>query len=65
MINTSILIADVKLNEKQDYKEMIVIKNGHGILCVDRELYSISFNADQEPKDIGVDIKYKKFLAEL
>lgn len=42
-INMKLQIADVKLNEGSSFKRMLIITNEHGMLCVDEELYSLSF----------------------
>ena len=49
--------ADVILNEGKPSKKMLVITNENGILLVDNELFSISFEANQK---LDVDIKNYK-----
>ena len=50
--------ADVILNEGKPSKKMLVITNENGTLLVDNELFSISFEPNQ---NLDVDIKnYKK-----
>ena len=49
--------ADVILNEDKPSKKMLVITNENGILLVDNELFSISFEPNQK---LNVDIKNYK-----
>ena len=49
--------ADVTLNEGKPSKKMLVITNENGTLLVDNELFSISFEPNQ---DLNVDIKNYK-----
>ena len=49
--------ADVTLNEGKFSKKMLVITNENGTLLVDNELFSISFEPNQ---NLDVDIKNYK-----
>ena len=49
--------ADVILNEGKASKKMLVITNENGTLLVDNELFSISFEPNQ---NLDVDIKNYK-----
>lgn len=49
--------ADVTLNECKPSKKMLVITNKNGTLLVDNELFSISFEPNQ---NLDVDIKNYK-----
>ena len=49
--------ADVILNEAKPSKKMLVITNENGTLLVDNELFSISFEPNQ---NLDVDIKNYK-----
>lgn len=49
--------ADVTLNEGKPSKKMLVITNENGTLLVDNELFSISFEPNQ---NLDVDIKNYK-----
>ena len=49
--------ADVTLNEGKPFKKMLVITNENGTLLVDNELFSISFEPNQ---NLDVDIKNYK-----
>lgn len=49
--------ADVTLNEDKPSKKMLVITNENGTLLVDNELFSISFEPNQ---NLDVDIKNYK-----
>ena len=49
--------ADVILNEDKPSKKMLVITNENGTLLVDNELFSISFEPNQ---NLDVDIKNYK-----
>ena len=49
--------ADVILNEGKSSKKMLVITNEHGTLLVDNELFSISFEPNQ---NLDIDIKNYK-----
>lgn len=49
--------ADVTLNEGKPSKKMLVITNKNGTLLVDNELFSISFELNQ---NLDVDIKNYK-----
>lgn len=49
--------ADVILNESKPSKKMLVITNENGTLLVDNELFSISFEPNQ---NLDVDIKNYK-----
>ena len=46
--------ADVSLNEGRPSKKMLVITNENGTLLVDNELFSISFEPNQ---NLDIDIK--------
>lgn len=49
--------ADVILNEGKPSKKMLVITNENGTLLVDNELFSISFEPNQ---NLDIDIKNYK-----
>ena len=49
--------ADIILNEGKPSKKMLVITNKNGTLLVDNELFSISFEPNQ---NLDVDIKNYK-----
>ena len=49
--------ADVILNEGKSSKKMLVVTNENGTLLVDNELFSISFEPNQ---NLDVDIKNYK-----
>lgn len=49
--------ADVSLNEDKPSKKMLVITNENGTLLVDNELFSISFEPNQ---NLDIDIKNYK-----
>ena len=51
--------ADVILNEDKPSKKMLVITNENGTLLVDNELFSISFEPNQ---NLDIDIKNYKEL---
>ena len=56
-MNVKLGFADVILNEGKSSKKMLVITNENGTLLVDNELFSISFEPNQ---NLDVDIKNYK-----
>ena len=56
-MNVRLGFADVILNEDKPSKKMLVITNKNGTLLVDNELFSISFEPNQ---NLDVDIKNYK-----
>lgn len=56
-MNVKLGFADVILNEGKLSKKMLVITNENGTLLVDNELFSISFEPNQ---NLDVDIKNYK-----
>lgn len=56
-MNVRLGFADVILNEGKSSKKMLVITNKNGTLLVDNELFSISFEPNQ---NLDVDIKNYK-----
>lgn len=56
-MNVKLGFADVILNEDKPSKKMLVITNENGTLLVDNELFSISFEPNQ---NLDVDIKNYK-----
>lgn len=56
-MNVKLGFADVTLNEGKSSKKMLVITNENGTLLVDNELFSISFEPNQ---NLDVDIKNYK-----
>ena len=57
-MNVKLGFADVILNEGKPFKKMLVITNENGTLLVDNELFSISFEPNQ---NLDIDIKdYKE-----
>ena len=56
-MNVKLGFADVILNEAKPSKKMLVITNENGTLLVDNELFSISFEPNQ---NLDVDIKNYK-----
>lgn len=56
-----IYTADVELNEGKGFKPMIVITTASGVLCVDYDLFSISFDS-WPPVDSGTTIKLNKLI---
>ena len=56
-MNVRLGFADVTLNEGKSSKKMLVIINENGTLLVDNELFSISFEPNQ---NLDVDIKNYK-----
>ena len=56
-MNVRLGFADVILNEDKPSKKMLVITNENGTLLVDNELFSISFEPNQ---NLDVDIKNYK-----
>ena len=56
-MNVKLGFADVILNESKPSKKMLVITNENGTLLVDNELFSISFEPNQ---NLDVDIKNYK-----
>ena len=56
-MNVKLGFADVILNESKPSKKMLVITNKNGTLLVDNELFSISFEPNQ---NLDVDIKNYK-----
>ena len=56
-MNVKLGFADVILNEGKPFKKMLVITNENGTLLVDNELFSISFEPNQ---NLDVDIKNYK-----
>ena len=62
-MNSNIYIANVTLNKGQALKEMFVIENDkHGLLLVDNELFSISFQSLNDAIMQGVKIEYIKVV---
>ena len=49
-----IAIANVQLNKDKPAKEMLVLFNEYGTLCVTKNLFSISF-AGAIPSDVKID----------
>lgn len=56
-MNVRLRFADVILNEGKPSKRMLVITNENGTLLVDNELFSISFEPNQ---NLDIDIKNYK-----
>lgn len=56
-MNVTLGFADVILNEGKPSKKMLVITNENGTLLIDNELFSISFEPNQ---NLDVDIKNYK-----
>ena len=56
-MNVKLGFADIILNEDKPSKKMLVITNENGTLLVDNELFSISFEPNQ---NLDVDIKNYK-----
>ena len=56
-MNVNLGFADIILNEGKPSKKMLVITNENGTLLVDNELFSISFEPNQ---NLDVDIKNYK-----
>ena len=56
-MNVKLGFADVIINESKPSKKMLVITNENGTLLVDNELFSISFEPNQ---NLDVDIKNYK-----
>ena len=56
-MTVKLVFADVILNESKPSKKMLVITNENGTLLVDNELFSISFEPNQ---NLDVDIKNYK-----
>lgn len=56
-MNVRLGFADAILNEGKPSKKMLVITNENGTLLVDNELFSISFEPNQ---NLDVDIKNYK-----
>ena len=56
-MNVKLGFADITLNEGKSSKKMLVITNENGTLLVDNELFSISFEPNQ---NLDVDIKNYK-----
>ena len=56
-MNVKLGFADVILNEGKHSKKMLVITNENGTLLVDNELFSISFEPNQ---NLDIDIKNYK-----
>lgn len=56
-MNVRLGFADVILNEGKPFKKMLVITNENGTLLVDNELFSISFEPNQ---NLDIDIKNYK-----
>lgn len=56
-MNVKLGFADIILNESKPSKKMLVITNENGTLLVDNELFSISFEPNQ---NLDVDIKNYK-----
>ena len=56
-MNVKLGFADIILNESKPSKKMLVITNENGTLLVDNELFSISFEPNQ---NLDVNIKNYK-----
>lgn len=56
-MNVKLGFADVILNESKPSKKMLIITNENGTLLVDNELFSISFEPNQ---NLDIDIKNYK-----
>lgn len=59
-------IGDVRLNPKGHYKKCILIENEEGgLLCVNPNLFSISFENKNDIGDVNIINVYNKFEEEL
>ena len=56
-MNVKLGLDDITLNEGKPSKKMLVITNENGTLLVDNELFSISFEPNQ---NLDIDIKNYK-----
>lgn len=64
-METTISIADVRLNPKGHYIKSIVIRNSTGTLIVDRDLFVILFADKSQEEGISIINEYPKDKVEL
>ena len=63
---TSLYTADVQLNPGQESKRCLVVYNEEtGILIVDRELFSLSFESTDDLMKINVIVTNKKHIGDI
>lgn len=58
-MSTTISFVDAQLNEGMPFEPMIMIENNSGVLLVDKELFSISFNSKEEMNKMKVKVTNK------
>lgn len=65
-MKVKVKIGSVKLNAEGHYEKNIIIENENGeLLCIDSELFSISFNNKNELNGVSIINVYDKFEEEL